>query len=51
MTTAKNKYGGLCAPRHGALLLALAVLILYGDLFGIAHTTRTALFLNAWEVP
>jgi hypothetical protein len=29
---AKNKYGGLCAPRHVVLLLVLAVLILYGDL-------------------
>ena len=29
---AKNKYGGLCAPRHDAAVVVVAVMVLCGDL-------------------
>ena len=40
ITAAKNKYFGLCAPRHGAAIGPRGAGFVWG--FGIAHTIRTA---------
>ena len=41
MTMAKNKYGGLCTPRHGAAIGPRGAGFVWW--FGIAHRTRTAI--------
>ena len=45
---AKNKYGGLCAPRHDAAIGPRGADFVWG--FGVAHRTRPATTLKVVSV-